>query len=104
MKKVILSACAASCLALLVAPAHSRPLRRHFASPVPVVVLPPLEAKGCYFYRGRRHCGSYCYWEINGKRYCQQREREAVRQADVWIDDVPPAREGPRVHGHHGLK
>ncbi len=104
MKKVILSACAASFLVVLAAPAQSRPLRRHFAQPVPIIVLPPLEAKGCYFYRGRRHCGSFCYWEINGKRYCQQREREAFPQADIWIDDGQPVREAPRVHGRQGLK
>lgn len=46
-----------------------------------IVDLPPTEARGCYYYRGREHCGSYCYWEINGKRYCQQRAREAFSQA-----------------------
>ena len=92
MKKVILSACAVSLLVAFVASAESRPLRRHYGQPVPVVVLPPLEAKGCYFYRGNRYCGSYCYWEINGKRYCQRRGREAVPQADVWVDDGAPVR------------
>ena len=61
---------------------------RSFRSPPPVIVeLPPLEAKGCYYYRGERHCGSYCYWEVNGRRYCQQREREAFPQAELWIDE-----------------
>ena len=103
MKKVILSACAVSLLVAFVASAESRPLHRH-AQPVPVVVLPPLEAKGCYFYRGNRYCGSYCYWEINGKRYCQRREREAVPQAGVWVDDAPLLRPAPRDHGRQGLK
>ena len=104
VKKVLLSACVASLLVLFIASAESRPWHRHHAERYPVVVLPPLEAKGCYFYRGRRHCGSFCYWEINGKRYCQTREREAVPQADVWIDDAPPVRELPRGRNSQGLK
>ena len=104
MKMVIFSGCAAGLLVAIATSAQSRPLPRHYGQPVPIVVLPPLEAKGCYFYRGNRYCGSYCYWEINGKRYCQRREREAVPQAGVWIDDGPPLREAPRDHGGHGLK
>ncbi len=49
--------------------------------------LPPTEARGCYFYRGREYCGSYCYWEVNGKRYCQQRERNAHSQAPLAVED-----------------
>lgn len=41
----------------------------------------PLEYRGCYYYRGREHCGRYCYLEVNGKRYCQRRYREARPQA-----------------------
>ncbi len=51
------------------------------------VQLPPPEAKGCYFYRGRRYCGAYCYWEVNGKRYCQRRERDAHSQAPIVVDE-----------------
>lgn len=54
-----------------------------------VFTPPPLEAQGCYFYRGRRWCGRYCYYEINGKRYCQRREREAVPQAGIELVPVP---------------
>lgn len=53
-----------------------------------IVELPPTEGRGCYFYRGREYCGSYCYWEVNGKRYCQQRLRHAHSQVpppDVFI-------------------
>ncbi len=46
---------------------------------------PPLEAAGCYFYRGRQYCGRYCYVEVNGKRYCQRFERDAVPQGAVEI-------------------
>ena len=51
--------------------------------------LPPLEAGGCYYYRGRQWCGRYCYTEINGKRYCQRWKRDAHPQAafDVPIPD-----------------
>ncbi len=47
------------------------------------VDLPPTEGKGCYFERGEVYCGSYCYWEVNGKRYCQSRLRHAHSQAPV---------------------
>ena len=49
-----------------------------------------LEAAGCYFYRGRQFCGRYCYYEINGRRYCQRREREAHTQADPALDSAEP--------------
>ena len=52
-------------------------------APAHVIELPPPEARGCYYYRGRRHCGAYCYWEVNGKRYCQRRERDAHSQAPI---------------------
>jgi hypothetical protein len=45
------------------------------------VPLPPTEGRGCYYHRGEEYCGSYCYWEINGKRYCTQRLRHAHSQA-----------------------
>lgn len=40
------------------------------------------DERGCYWERGRRHCGSYCYWEVNGRRYCGRRERHAEPQGD----------------------
>lgn len=58
--------------------AGADPLRRGAPG---FVQMPPLEALGCYFHRGRRHCGRYCYWEVNGMRYCQERERDAFPQA-----------------------
>ncbi len=51
--------------------------------PMPFDQLPPTEGRGCYFERGIEYCGSYCYWEVNGKRYCQQRLRDAHSQAPV---------------------
>ena len=40
-----------------------------------------LEARGCYWYRQRQTCGRYCYVEVNGKRYCQERQHDAHPQA-----------------------
>ncbi len=40
-----------------------------------------LGGMGCYWYRQRQYCGRYCYVEENGRRYCREREREAVPQS-----------------------
>ena len=42
-----------------------------------------LEARGCTWYRQRQTCGRYCYTEVNGKRYCQEREHDAHPQAPL---------------------
>ncbi len=39
------------------------------------------EARGCYWYRGRRSCSRYCYVEVDGRRFCRERHREAYPQA-----------------------
>lgn len=49
-------------------------------------------AHGCYFFRGRRHCSRYCYWEMNGHRYCQRHPRDAYPQAGFVIEEVYPRR------------
>lgn len=50
----------------------------------------PVEARGCYYYRGRQTCGRYCYIEVDGHRYCRERAREAYPQAPVVEEyDVP---------------
>ncbi len=41
---------------------------------------------GCYWYRGRSHCGRYCYIEVDGARYCTERLRDAHSQAPA----LPP--------------
>ena len=61
------------------------------------LLLPPGEARGCYYYRGYRYCGRYCYYEANGMRYCQQRAREAFPQAPV----EPEPDEPPHGRRHH---
>jgi len=35
------------------------------------------EAIGCYAFRGRMTCSRYCWRDINGRRYCHERERYA---------------------------
>ena len=47
------------------------------------LVPPPVEAAGCYYYKGRQYCGRYCYTEVNGKRYCQRFERDAYPQGEL---------------------
>jgi hypothetical protein len=63
---------------------------------------PGPEASGCYFSRGEMYCGRYCYIEIDGKRYCQPRERDAYPQGHVYIEE---SLVGPRSyrqrHRHH---
>lgn len=50
-----------------------------------------LSAEGCYWNRGRRYCSRYCYIEVNGRRYCNPRESEAVPQAgcEAWERPEP---------------
>ncbi|HEX2840996.1 hypothetical protein [Hyphomicrobium sp.] len=63
--------------------------QRYMAGPVA-----PLEARGCYYRRGREYCGRYCYIEINGRRYCQERARDAVPQAGIGFFGEPPPEAG----------
>jgi hypothetical protein len=50
---------------------------------------PSFYARGCYWRRAVRYCSSYCYQEINGNRYCNQRESEAVPQGDPYRAERP---------------
>lgn len=54
---------------------------------------PLLYAKGCYWRRGTRHCSQYCYVEINGRHYCNQRESEAFPQGDPYRQERPTVEE-----------
>lgn len=56
---------------------------------------------GCYWYRSRYFCSRYCYLEVDGKRYCVEREREARSQA-AEPDDEDVVR-GPR-RKYSGIK
>jgi hypothetical protein len=80
----------------------------HSASRAYDLDAPGPEASGCYFSRGEMFCGRYCYIEINGKRYCQVRERDAYPQGEVYLEEslVGPSRYRHRSQHrhHHGLK
>ena len=91
------SAFAGIVLAVSCAPAMAEgPYRsyRGYTAPGPLVTT---EGRGCYWYRQRQYCGRYCYTEINGQRYCREREREAHPQAPV--DAVEYAAPLPPLHG-----
>ena len=45
------------------------------------------EGVACYWQRQRLYCSRYCYWEVNGKRYCHLRERNAHPQG-LLSDDL----------------
>jgi hypothetical protein len=61
------------------------------------------EGVGCYWHRGQLFCSRYCYWEIDGYRYCQRRVRDAISQAPpLLLFDFEPRqydriRRGPIV-------
>lgn len=56
-----------------------------------VVQVP--QGVGCYWYRGELNCSRYCYWEIDGYRYCTRRLRNAHSQApDVFVGEAYPSR------------
>lgn len=72
-----------SAIAVLVSfPAFAGPyyIQRH----PNVAFSPESDARGCYWYRQREFCSRYCYWEVNGKRYCHHHEREAYPQGLVY--------------------
>lgn len=70
-------------LLLPYAPAQADPPIRRAGPPGAIGPLPPLDQAGCYYYRGREYCGRYCYYEVNGKRYCNRFERHARPQVDL---------------------
>lgn len=59
---------------------------RYLRRPAQFLVEPAGEAVGCYWYRQREFCSRYCYYEVNGKRYCHHNQREAHPQALI-VDD-----------------
>jgi hypothetical protein len=56
-----------------------------------VVVLPPAEGVGCFWHLGRRSCSRYCYWEVDGYRYCTAHERDAHTQTIHPFDKTHPS-------------
>ena len=51
--------------------------------PVIVGVVPEVETIGCYWKLRRQYCSRYCYYEVNGRRYCHNRAREAYPQGPL---------------------
>ena len=58
---------------------------------LPIIIEAPSEPEkiGCYWERGREFCSRYCYIEVNNRRYCREREREAYSQAPVLVFPAP---------------
>jgi hypothetical protein len=83
------------------AKAHeSRVNRRVYAPAAHTVVLPPAEGVGCFWHLGHRSCSRYCYWEVDGYRYCTTHERDAHTQAIHPFAEhhgaaIVPVRRGP---------
>jgi hypothetical protein len=83
------------------ASAHeSRLNRQAYAPAAHAVVLPPAEGIGCFWHLGHRSCSRYCYWEVDGFRYCTTHERDAHTQtihpfAQHHGAAVAPVRRGP---------
>jgi hypothetical protein len=51
------------------------------------------EGQGCYWFGGHLYCSRYCYWEIDGYRYCHPRLGSATSQAPpVLLYDFEPRR------------
>jgi hypothetical protein len=44
----------------------------------------------CYWFRGHHYCNRYCWREIDGHRYCQERLRGAGTQAPPPIGLIEP--------------
>lgn len=80
--------CTLACLVLLALPAAPGQAGGGYGSfkdEVPLETFeyrhqPETQAHGCYYHRGRRYCARYCYWEVNGNRYCRERLRGAHSQ------------------------
>lgn len=73
-----LARCVLTIAAMWPVAGHAEPYRQPSRY---MIAGPPTEAIGCYWKNQRVWCSRYCYWEINGQRYCHEREREAHSQA-----------------------
>jgi hypothetical protein len=48
------------------------------------------DQRGCYWAEGRRYCARYCYWEVDGQRYCRERPQRAHPQGNPYFVPYPP--------------
>ncbi|HEU0158661.1 MAG TPA: hypothetical protein VFR00_05090 [Hyphomicrobiaceae bacterium] len=78
-----------ACLSLLAVPAEAGEGGWSFGGRIEQ--LP--EGQGCYWFGGHLYCNRWCYWEIDGYRYCQRRVGAAISQAPpVLLYDFEPRR------------
>jgi hypothetical protein len=78
-----------ACLSLLALPAAAGEGGSSFGGRIEQ--LP--EGQGCYWFGGQLYCSRYCYWEIDGYRYCHRRLGAAISQAPpVLLYDFEPRR------------
>jgi hypothetical protein len=38
---------------------------------------------GCYWMDGEQFCSRYCYWEVDGRRFCREQKDLAVPQGPL---------------------
>jgi len=43
----------------------------------------PAEPEGCYWFEGKHYCARYCYWEVDGRRFCREEKELAVPQGPM---------------------
>ena len=81
MRHLVLAA-AIACLALAGTPALAGGSVKDRGPAIAGAGAPPpagfvAEGQGCYWDWGELRCFSYCYYEIDGRRYCTRRQRDA---------------------------
>jgi hypothetical protein len=87
MRRTMLLAVTALLLAAMApAPGQAQPYGYPYRQPG--VQIP--QGVGCYWVRGNLNCSRYCYWEIDGHRYCTRRLRDAHSQAPEVVDGRAP--------------
>jgi hypothetical protein len=93
MRTTLLAIAALLLIAGVPGPSHAQPYPRAVQVP---------QGVGCYWFRGRLNCSRYCYWEIDGYRYCTSRLRDAHTQApELLVDDYAPY---PPARGYRSVK
>lgn len=93
MRPTLLLAVTALLLATIApAPGQAQPYGNPYRTPGMQVP----QGVGCYWVRGRLNCSRYCYWEIDGYRYCTRRLRDARSQAPEAVDGAYAPQRRPR--------
>jgi hypothetical protein len=87
MRRTMLFAATAVLFAAL-APVPGQAQR--YGYPYPRLGAQVPQGVGCYWVRGRLNCSRYCYWEVDGYRYCTRRLRDAHSQAPYLVEGPAP--------------